>query len=610
MRAAWLIPALVLSSAPLPAAAAGGISYVAHVESLEVEAGVPFMLTVTITIEGNRTLTDIQLPPVGGLEVLSTQRSEGSQVQLGGGATSIRRTIKVSMQLVADKPGKYTIGKGYLLSGRDRVESEPFTVTVVPSGSSPRRRPQTGGQFPDAQPDAPPPPPPTENFSSSSTQLPATPAMIRSGLFATLEADRTTVKLGEQVTLTVRLFSRVDLSDIETLRLPKLEGFWTEELENPRRITPNPVMVNGQRFQAYLLRRLAVFPTRAGEFELPAVEADVTTGSSFFSAGRRQRAASMPLTLTVEPLPAEGQPADFQAGNVGQFKLVVKADKNRVSLSQPVTVSVRVEGQGNLRQLVVPRLTETPDVRIFDPTPTEQIDVRGNRFTGFKQLDFLVQAKRTGAVELPAVTFSSWDPEAGQYRTEKAEPVLLDVLPDDATARSGTTPRGNILSAQARPLRAEAATSRSLPMLRGHPMLPVLLGGPLLIAIGSLSLGGLWRRRKEQRSVDRSVLAREATAALKDAARNGGGPEAVSAALNGYLTARLGPQVAGMTRDQVHDQLRTRGAQPDDAARLRRLLEALDEARYAPQGAARTMALADEAVAAVRALESTMAGKA
>ncbi len=582
---------------------AATVTYLLSADRTDAVAGEPFTVFATITADGNVPLQELTLPDLNGLRVLGNNRSESTQIQMGGGGAIYRRTVRIVLTLQADRPGKVTLGKGRVRSGKETVESNTLSFRVVPATGRPAPPPPVSSQ--------PVPVPVDEEEANGSAPtkvgVRATPAMMKTGMFATMETDRSNVMLGEQVTLTIRLFSRTDLTDIDALRLPKLEGFWTEILENPQRIVPTMVMVENQRYQAYLLRRMAIFPTKAGEFELPAVEADITTGGGFFTAGRRHRVQSLPLTIKVEPLPAAGQPPGFQAGNVGHFNLMVSLDRARISLSQPATLTVRIEGYGNLRQAVVPRLEETRDIRVYDPTPSEDIKVKGDRFVGFKSLDTLVQPKRAGRLELPAVTFSFYDTETRQYVTRRGPALVLDVAEDDATAQKGATPRGNVLAAQARPVRAEVSLDGPvLPSLRGMRALPVLVGGPLGLSLLALVGGALVRARRARREGDSSLKAKAATRQLLAAVGGGGDAKAVQDGVHAFLQVRVGPAITGMTRAELGAALSGRGVDGATVARLSTLLERLDTARYAPAGEAGQQALAHEAVAVVRALDAAL----
>lgn len=590
----WTLCALTLAFAPAAAAAAKAeaLSVSAQVDRQKLEAGTPFNLTLVIHAKGASQVGNVELPDTGTLEVLGNRRSENSTVNMGPSGISYGHTINITLTLLARQPGAYKVGPATIRAGRETAQSQPLTLRVGGSASA-----------------APPPPADDSSSARVSTRVPATPNMLRAGIFAALEADKTHVMLGEQVTLTLRVYSRADISHLDTVRLPKLDGFWTEELDSPSRIAPTMALVDGTRFQSYLLRRLALFPTRAGTVEFAPAEVTVVTGGSFFSAGRRHSLQSLPLTLEVDPLPAQGQPRGFQSGNVGVFEFEARLDHTRAALGQPVTLTLKVRGTGNLRQVAVPRMADTPDWRAYDPTPGEQMDIQNGRFVGFKTLEYLLQPKRVGRLAIVPPPFHYFDTQAGTYRTNVPPPLSVTVTekPQVQAGMAGAGGRANLLDVQARPLRAHPRLRQRLAPL-SVPTVAGVGGGPLLLALLGLVATGLVRRRNALRSADRSVHARQATRALQEAVRSNAGADGVGRALKAYVEARLGNEAAGMTRAELALLATRAGANPHAAQRLCALLDRLDAARYAPAGSVTAEALAEEAVAVVRALDGALGG--
>ena len=158
---------------------------------------------------------------------------------------------------------------------------------------------------------------------------------------------------GEQTTLSLWIYARVDLSRVDAVTLPKLDGFWSEDVESPKELTGETRMLDGVPYRAYLLKRLALFPVKSGTREIGAVEADITTG--FLFAGRREHRASQPLSLKVKPLPP-GAPAGIPAQRGGELDPGHRADRGarRAGHAGDASAST-VDGRGNVKDLVVPR---------------------------------------------------------------------------------------------------------------------------------------------------------------------------------------------------------------------------------------------------------------
>src|SRR5208283_3749179 len=244
---------------------------------------------------------DFQLPPFDGVEVLGTQRGMSSTIQLGSGGPVIRQELTLTITLRPTRVGKLTLPAVELRTPEGVVRSNPVTLTVrkthVPGP------PPGFGQRPNMMPGFPSPFPDAEDPFAALRQREREASRPRneSDLFLRSEVDRKEVYVGEQVTLSWWLYTRVDVSVVSDEKQPNLDGFWTEEIQNPANLTYETRTVNDVPYRAALIKREALFPTRPGTRELEPAEIDLTTG--FLFAGRREHLVGNPLTLKVKPLP-------------------------------------------------------------------------------------------------------------------------------------------------------------------------------------------------------------------------------------------------------------------------------------------------------------------
>src|SRR5439155_4087763 len=140
-------------------------------------------------------------------------------------------------------------------------------------------------------------------------------------------------------------------------------------------------------------------------------EADVTTG--FLFNGRRLHRKSNPLTVKVKPLSA-GAPAGFSPGNVGKLRLSIETTSTHVSLGEPLTVKVNVEGRGNLKNVTPPPLPAPPSFKVYDPTTTDKNTVQNGKLVGHRTQEYLVLPQQTGEFTVPGMELVFFDPESGQ----------------------------------------------------------------------------------------------------------------------------------------------------------------------------------------------------
>jgi hypothetical protein len=412
-------------------------------------------------------------------------------------------------------------------------------------------------------------------------------------LFLRGELDKKEVYQGEQATLSLWIYARVDLSRVDAVTMPKLDGFWTEDVETPKELTSETRTVDGVPYRAYLLRRLALFPVRSGQREIGPVEADITTG--FLFAGRREHRASQPLALKVKPLPP-GAPPGFQPSSVGSWTLGSELTSSRTELGTPVTLRLTVDGRGNVKDLVLPRPVVPPSLKLYDPTTTDKTSTVRSRIQGRRTQEFLVLPQQTGTFEIPAMELAYFDPESGRYERSRTTPLTLTVVPGAGTSAMAVGPgRGeepsarNVLNATAlRPLRVSAMLDRPQPPWREGWFLGLLALPPLAFA-GVLAGQAVQRRRarsdprgeqrrREQRARARLAALQRSGQQIDDVAFSA----EVDGAVAELLSVRLGVPVTGLTREALRERLAAAGAPAEMQARVVRIQDSCDEVRFAP----------------------------
>lgn len=567
----------MLSWAPT-ARADDRVEYYASVDRDRVAIDDTLRLQVTLALSQKASPKDLQLPESPDFEVVSQGKSEQSSFSLGGGGPTFRRVQTWTLLLRPLKEGKLVILPGSVSVDGKRYETGRLTVEVTPpSGGgaqaqrSPGARPRIGMPDPD---------------DTIGSLLGGGPAASERDLFVRATVDKTEAWVGEPITFSIYLLSRVPVSHVEGVRLPDLDGFWSESVETPRQISSSVQVVDGVEYRAYLIQRRALFPLRAGSLEIKPVELDVISGRSVFGGGRRHTRNSPTSRIEVKELPA-GAPAGFSRGNVGEWVLEGEATPTGVQLGQPVTWKITVRGAGNVRNLELPAAADVEGFKIFEPTRTEQTDVRGGIFGGSKTAEYVLVPEKPGTFVLPSVEFSSFDPKTGKYLTQRTEPVSLTVLQGSGQA---------VAQAPGAPS-AVAAPQVPASGLRQAPLAPVVAAANepiyekpwffLALALPLLTWAGSVLAPKIRESLPKRPRARvqpiPGLADLEGLASRG--HEAFFPTCERVLLdaagRRLGRELGGMPRDEIVTALLEGGAAAEAVDAFRRSFEACDRARWA-----------------------------
>jgi hypothetical protein len=581
-------PGLVLVALLASASASAAVEVTAEADRSEV--GLPDTFLLTVRASDAPRGSNIVLPDLDGAEVLSTQRGMSSTVQLGSGGPIIRQELTLTAVVRPTRVGRLSLPPVELHTPNGVARSNVVTLTVHkthvpgPPATARPQRPDFFPGFPSGFPDEDP-------FAGVREREAARPR-AEGDLFLRSEVDRKEVYVGEQVTLSFWIYSRVDLSRVDNVGMPKLDGFWSEDIDSPSALSFEPRTVEGVPYRAYLLKRLALFPMKPGTRDINPVEADITTG--FLFAGHREHRVGNPLSLKVKPLPP-GAPPGFAPANVGSYRLSAELSSPTAELGSPVTLRIILEGQGNLKDVVLPRASAPPALKLYEPSAQEHLAVVHGHIEGRRSQEYLLMAQQTGTFQIPSLSFAYFDPEQRRYETAHTAALTLAVTPGGGTSTAAGPPATapdvprNVLAAGAlRPLRLESRFEQALPAWR-RPLVLVATALPP-VAWMLVSLAGAVRTRRarrdpisEQKRGTRAARGKLVAASrLKETGTDAAFSEQVERAVTGFLEARLGGGLTGLTRDVLRQRLRNAGAPEALEQCAARALDTCDAVRFAP----------------------------
>ncbi|WP_375761148.1 BatD family protein [Corallococcus exercitus] len=594
-RTALLAVLALLATAP---AWAADIEFYQTVDRTEVGTNDTFKLTVVVVDAPSNA--QVRLPESNDFEVLSSSRGSQRSISLSGGGPAVIQDITRHELLMRPlRAGRLTIPPATLTAGGRTYRTDAVQLTVREGHAGGAPQAQQGGR--------PNLPDPFRNFRNmpdpfgddDSDLNDDEPVIPRgdSDLFLRASLDRDDLYVGEQATLSLYIYSRVDLSSVDAVTMPKLEGFWTEEVESPTQLTGEQKVVDGIPYRAYLLRRRALFPVKSGTLLITPAEADITTG--FLFAGHRVHRVSNGLKVKVRPLPS-GAPPNMSNANVGAWRMSLDVSQTRVELGQPITVKVILEGQGNVKNVTPPKLTGPAALKIYEPTTTDRLTPNRNRIQGRRVVEYLVMPQRTGTFTLPELRFPYFDPSRRQYETARTDPVTITVeagaggvssLPSTMTpsqvADAANEQKNVLTTGGLRPVRAQAHFVGPTQPVWMRPFFIAGVLAPLGLLAGVAFIGGMRGRLATRSEAGKGrQQAKAARKRLAEAEKLKAGADAgafyveVEKAMVGFLEAQLGFPVGGLTREALGEKLAAAGVDAERRARVLFVLEACDLGRY------------------------------
>ena len=596
LGAATALPGAALAQADKPKISA-------KLSSTRVEVGERFTYELRITTQGGNTeVTQIALP--AGL------RKTGEPVILGGGRTP---QMVVSWQMMAVKPGRFTIPGPSIAWNKQRSAPAALTVEVVPSTgrqSNPFMLP--GGitiRLPgDDEDDAP------AEKERLDLALPAAPDNL---LFLRAVADKKAAVIGEQVTVTFYAYFRASFHPEESHDAPFDDFRTVSILDEPGTQQGALFARAGQdRFNVKVIGRIAAFPLKAGALHTGTAKMKL----SGFRVGPYTERESNDEIITVTEPPITYRPPGYRFGDVGQFKLDAVVQARRIDEGSAVPVLITVTGSGSFPDSV--RVPDRTGLEWLDPEKKEKLAIQGGTVTGSRSFGYVVRVKDTGTVDLGAVELSYWNPAARRYETTKAELGKVEVTRKGLGLAPSAKPAASSNGSNASDATAASPfVGLSTPRLslgayaaarppfwgEGGALWGLLAAPPLLVGFafaGSLGLRKARARRLEG-AESKSALAENALGEAEDAEAKGD-MKALAAALERAVyfavEGATGLRSRGVLIADLPRELAPLGVAPALAEDVRSALLACEAIRFDPDGAAAAHDLGERARRVVRDL--------
>lgn len=390
-----------------PLCAQQDVTFTARVDRKVVPLDSQTQLMLTVT--GAQAVSPIKLPLIDGFDV--RYLGPATRVSIVNGVQS--SSVSFMYNLYPTKTGRFEIPAFAINVDGQMYTSEPISVEVIEASATTGQNPAQSAQS------------------------------LAEKVFIVMGTPKAEVYLYERVPLTIKLY--VNNLQVKDIQYPEFghEGFTVEEYQEPRQYEQ---VIGGIAYRVVEFNTY-VYPTREGKLALgPAkLSCNLLIKSSSSQRGeaferlfddelfdgifgtyeiRPITVESADLAVTVNPLPAAGRPADF-SGAVGRFQFEMTAGPDELKVGDPITVRMTVSGDGNLKTVNMPDiknfLKDKTAFKLYDPIISEK--------DGKKVLEQVLIPAHERITEIPAVTFSYFDPQQKKYETVTRGPFPISVKP-------------------------------------------------------------------------------------------------------------------------------------------------------------------------------------
>lgn len=569
--------------------------------------GVNEQFQVDFTFEGGdiNNINNFIPPSFSGLRILSGPNQSTSMTIING---KVSGSLTFSYILTASNIGEFTIGSASLVYQGNKYSTQPIKIKVDKSSSTQSKQSDTNIK---------------EDLSKN--------------VFIIAEANKTKVLQGEQITVTYKLYTKLNIASPQISKLPAYEGFWAEEIQPIKQINFDLEMFRGERFRVAKIKQVALFPTKAGllnvtpfELNIPVIVKKKKTGNDIFDDffndsffGRTETidflAKSNTIKIQVNPLPS-GAPSSFN-GAVGNFSMKAEIDKQNVSTNESLRLRLILSGTGNIKLLNVPQPQFPSGFEKYEPKVIENIN-NGSVVSGQKIIDYLIVPRSAGVKEIPSIEFTYFNPSTKKYVTLKSEAFKINVkngANDEFASQSFNKEDVKLLSEDIRYIKLK---DFNLELKSEISLIKAWFWVALFAPMFILAAGLIYKQRQDKLSGNVQLMKfqkaeKEARKRLKlakvalDSKQTSNFYNELSSALFGYLENKLAIQKSEFTLESALEKLKTKNVNDDLIEQVKFVADKCEYARFAPQVEMQAQAndLYEQTVRVIVELDSKIGGK-
>jgi hypothetical protein len=551
-----------------------------------VIVGQPFQLVFSV----NENAKDLRLPDVKGFEIIAgPYTSTSSSTSWVNGQMTSSKEVRYTYTLLPEKEGDYQIQAATIVVKKEKYYSNVLNIKVLPEDKSSQSQ-QSGN-------------------ATQSGQIRQSQSITSENLFIRPIISRTKIKEQEAVVLTYRLYARVDVTNIQSPKFPDFKGFLVQEIDLPPERTMQPENYDGVNYYTYDLRKVLLFPQQVGQIAIEPMSCDVIVRvrstqqrprsifDDFFDTYQEvsKTVTTSKLNISVDPLP-QPKPTDF-SGLVGKLSLATKVSATEVEANQPITITLKLQGSGNLKMLKNPALQFPQDFETYEPKSTNNFNTTDAGLSGSKTIEYLVIPRHDGDFIIPPTTISYFDITSDSYKVLSTEPINIKVNKGNQSASNApivnnftTQEKVEVLATDIRYISTSAPNIKpSQRIITGSMLFWLFYIISFVITLGLIILFrkqardnanvALMRNRKANKVARRrlKVAERECKAGNKDTFY-----DEILKALWGYLSDKLSIPVSELNKDNISLRLSQRGVADDIIQEFVKLLNDCEFERYAP----------------------------
>jgi hypothetical protein len=444
-----------------------------YAEASPLEVAKNEYITYKLTIENGEGEAGIKPPSFAGFKVMGAPaQSTSKNIIKNSGARKIVQSISLTYVLQAKAAGTYSIGTSTANIADKTYQSNAVQI-IVTDATGNNNNNQNG--FP-TDPFAD-----ISFFDGAKRQEQFKDHILKKGddnvqdkiaknMHFNLELNKTSCYIGEPITATYKLYSRLDTES----KLEKFPSFTSASVVD---MTPEyggqsytQEKLAGRNYNLYTICKAQLYPLQSGVLTIDASTLNNKVSFAKYDASNNGtlfiqdiNLYSKPQQLNILPLPEKNKPENF-AGSVGNFTINAQVENNNFFTSDIGKLVVTINGSGNMQLLTSPTIHWPAGFEVFEMKSTDNTVASTIPISGNKVFEIPFAIDKAGSYTLPKIAFSFFNGVTKNYEIIYTNEIQLNI-----TKGNGNLQRPNNISA------AKIKNTFSLGRLIGSIILLVLL---------------------------------------------------------------------------------------------------------------------------------------
>ncbi len=415
------------------------------------------------------------------------------------------------------------------------------------------------------------------------------------------EISKSKPYVGEGIYVEYRLYvsQNVSVYDTSVTEAPQYNGFWNQDIKI-NGFSAKMGKYNNEDYRYVVLQKALLIPTKTGILTLDPMKMDIVIGvptgrTDFFgnaiTKNIRKEFSSAKKIVRPKSLPFDNKPENF-TGAVGKFSFNVSLSKEILKANESSQIKVDISGKGNLKLFELPEVKTPAELEKYQPERKESVRVTTNGLSGSVSDIYTVVPQYKGKYKIPSISFSYFNPSLKKYSTITTDELFVDVREGKelVTSEDSSVNKKTVISTGKNFRYIQTSTDfiskETSDFYKSNLFYLLLLLPLILIPIGifiaksnekrNSDVIGL-KQRKAEKLVKKYLYEAQKQLGKKEAFY-----EALERALHNYLKAKLGVEIADISKEKITAILQKRNINETTLQQFIDVLKASDFARYTP----------------------------